>query len=68
MNDLPILDDTRCTGCADCVAICPPACLAMAGALPWLPRPADCVECTLCVHVCPADAVTMASTSATPIR
>jgi NAD-dependent dihydropyrimidine dehydrogenase PreA subunit len=59
MNELPILDDTRCTGCGDCVAVCPAQCLAMDGAIPWLPRPGDCVACVLCVLVCPVDALAM---------
>jgi NAD-dependent dihydropyrimidine dehydrogenase PreA subunit len=57
MAELPELDATRCTGCGDCVAVCPTDCLALAGPLPWLPRPADCVRCGLCVLVCPADAL-----------
>jgi len=62
MSELPVLDETRCVGCGDCVAVCPADCLAMAGPLPWLPRPADCVECTACVLVCPVDALRMSST------
>jgi formate hydrogenlyase subunit 6/NADH:ubiquinone oxidoreductase subunit I len=61
MNDLPVLDVTRCTGCGDCVAVCPTECLAMAASLPWLPRPADCVSCALCALVCPTEAVAIAS-------
>jgi NAD-dependent dihydropyrimidine dehydrogenase PreA subunit len=57
MRELPVLDETRCTGCGDCVAVCPTICLAIAGAIPWLIRPADCVSCSACVAVCPTDAV-----------
>jgi NAD-dependent dihydropyrimidine dehydrogenase PreA subunit len=57
MRDLPLLDETRCTGCGDCVAVCPTNCLAMAGAIPWLIRPADCVSCAACIAVCPAEAI-----------
>src|SRR5262249_19505025 len=56
---LPALDETRCTGCGDCVSVCPVACLAMAGPVVWLPRPADCVACALCARVCPADAIAL---------
>jgi NAD-dependent dihydropyrimidine dehydrogenase PreA subunit len=58
--DLPALDETRCTGCGDCVVICPAVCLEMSGPLPWLPRPADCVSCNLCCLVCPVDALVLA--------
>ncbi len=64
MNGLPVLDERRCTGCGDCVAVCPPACLELDGPLPWLPRPADCVYCALCVLVCPTDAVAIPSVRA----
>jgi NAD-dependent dihydropyrimidine dehydrogenase PreA subunit len=57
MNELPHLDETLCIGCADCVAVCPVACLEMAGRLPWLPRPTDCTSCALCVLVCPGKAL-----------
>lgn len=59
MAALPVLDETHCTGCADCVAVCPTDCLAMDGPVPWMPRPLDCVCCALCVQVCPTDALHM---------
>ena len=64
MLELPILDRTRCTGCGDCVAVCPTDCLEMSGPFPWLPRPGDCVSCDLCVWVCPADALRLAEAEA----
>jgi formate hydrogenlyase subunit 6/NADH:ubiquinone oxidoreductase subunit I len=57
MTELPLLDETRCTSCGDCVSACPTACLEMAGPLPWLPRPLDCISCGLCVWICPAEAL-----------
>ena len=61
MPELPVLDETRCTGCGDCTAVCPTDCLAMRGPAPWMPRPLDCVSCALCVRVCPTDALRIAS-------
>jgi NAD-dependent dihydropyrimidine dehydrogenase PreA subunit len=58
--ELPHLDATRCTGCGDCVVVCPARCLELADPLPWLPRPGDCVSCELCVLVCPVDALHLA--------
>jgi len=60
MQELPLLDETRCTGCGDCVPVCPTECLEMSGALPWLPRPGDCIQCDICVLVCPVDALRLA--------
>lgn len=58
--ELPALDDSKCTGCGACVHVCPTACLAMAGPLPWLPRPEDCISCELCVWICPVNALHLA--------
>jgi formate hydrogenlyase subunit 6/NADH:ubiquinone oxidoreductase subunit I len=58
-TELPILDETLCVGCGDCVAVCPTGCLAMEGPLPWLPRPADCISCSACAVVCPTGALVL---------
>ena len=60
VTELPVLDETLCTGCGVCPEICPTKCLAMSANAPSLPRPADCVSCGLCVEVCPAGALGMA--------
>jgi len=59
MRELPVLDSTRCTGCGECVLICPTECLELAGPRPWLPRPLDCISCTACALICPAQALEM---------
>ena len=59
MSELPVLDASRCTGCGDCVVVCPTQCLEMDGPLPWLPRPGRCVSCAACEIVCPDDAIRM---------
>jgi formate hydrogenlyase subunit 6/NADH:ubiquinone oxidoreductase subunit I len=56
-RELPALDELRCIGCGDCVAVCPTQCLAQAGPYPWLPRPADCIACRACEVVCPTEAI-----------
>lgn len=56
-RELPALDEARCTGCGDCVVVCPTQCLEMRGALPWLPRPLDCIACRACEFVCPTEAI-----------
>jgi NAD-dependent dihydropyrimidine dehydrogenase PreA subunit len=59
MIELPLLDSNRCTGCGDCVPVCPADCLEMADDRPWLPRPRHCIGCSLCVLICPVDALSM---------
>jgi formate hydrogenlyase subunit 6/NADH:ubiquinone oxidoreductase subunit I len=57
-QELPTLDETRCTRCGLCVPICPTDCLEMTEG-PWLPRPWDCVSCALCVRICPENALSL---------
>lgn len=57
---LPIVLADRCTGCGDCVQVCPTRCLERGAMVPWLPRPADCIVCGLCSSICPAEAVRLA--------
>jgi NAD-dependent dihydropyrimidine dehydrogenase PreA subunit len=58
-RELPVVDETLCTGCGWCVEVCPTDCLALGKHLPWMPRPLDCVSCELCVLICPANALRM---------
>ena len=58
-REVPVLDETACTGCGLCCVLCPTDCLAMAGTMPWLPRPLACIGCAVCALVCPAAALEM---------
>jgi MinD superfamily P-loop ATPase len=57
VRELPVLNESLCPGCGDCMPVCPADCLAMAGAIPWLIRPAACVSCSACVAICPTQAI-----------
>ncbi len=61
MIELPLLDETRCRRCADCIAVCPTKCLSMRSDGPFLIRPTECVSCGLCVLVCPSAALSLAA-------
>jgi MinD superfamily P-loop ATPase len=58
-QEVPVLNETLCTGCGLCCALCPTDCLAMAGTVPWMPRPVACIGCAVCALVCPAAALAM---------
>lgn len=59
MNQLPVVAAAKCTGCGECIEICPTVCLEMRGRTPWLPRPRDCVSCAACELICPTDAIVL---------
>jgi MinD superfamily P-loop ATPase len=54
---LPKIDQARCTGCADCVAVCHGGVLAIRASKAILLNPADCDYCTDCEAVCPVRAI-----------
>lgn len=57
--EIPRLDENRCTGCGDCIAICPANCLELRGRIAWLPRPLDCISCGVCESICAEKAISM---------
>lgn len=54
---LPKIDYSRCTGCADCVAVCHGSALAILASKAILINPGDCDYCTDCEAVCPVRAI-----------
>jgi ferredoxin len=54
---LPALDAAKCTGCGDCVAVCPPGVLGFVGERPQLVRPERCDYCSRCEAVCAEEAI-----------
>ena len=53
----PHINAMLCTGCGDCVAICPTSALAMNGDVAVLAGPDDCNYCGLCEAICPVEAI-----------
>jgi Na+-translocating ferredoxin:NAD+ oxidoreductase subunit B len=73
-DNLPIIDEEKCTGCKKCVEVCPkdvlamepydsPAMLACSTHLPAkqvrAACSAGCIGCRICVRACPYDALRM---------
>jgi electron transfer flavoprotein alpha subunit len=56
---LPQIDATLCTGCGDCIVICPTEALALVGETAVLAKPAACTYCAECETICPVDAIAL---------
>ena len=57
MIALPEVDLERCTGCGDCVELCPTGAAELVDGRMLITRPEDCDYCTECEGVCPFKAV-----------
>ena len=51
------LDSERCTGCGDCIEVCPHAVFAMFDGKAGIVDRASCMECGACMKNCPAGAL-----------
>lgn len=49
-------DPLRCTGCAECTAVCPVDAVRLKGGKAVI-DPSKCVTCGKCVEVCPENAI-----------
>lgn len=55
----PHIDAAVCTGCGDCVVVCPTGALAISNGVAVLLDPDACGYCGLCEPVCPVEAVSL---------
>lgn len=64
---VPVVDHDQCSGCEDCVNICPFNCLAIKPSesaetmrgIAFLARPGKCVSCGECERICPQEAISL---------
>jgi NAD-dependent dihydropyrimidine dehydrogenase PreA subunit len=54
---LPEINEATCTGCGDCVAVCPTGALALAGGKALMAHPGLCIYDGECEPVCPVAAI-----------
>ncbi len=56
---LPTIDTNACTGCGDCVELCPTHALVQVGDKAALARPDLCTYCAECESICPVGAISL---------
>lgn len=56
---LPVIDGETCTGCGDCVAVCPTGALALQNDVAVVARPEACNYSGSCEPICPVEAITI---------
>lgn len=56
---LPLVLEGRCTGCGDCVEVCPAGALELRDNHAVLARPEDCRYCADCETICPEGAIAL---------
>ena len=54
---LPLIDRATCTGCGDCVEVCPTEALALQNDVAVLAAPEACNYCAFCEALCPVGAI-----------
>jgi ferredoxin len=55
---LPIIDLEECTGCGNCVEVCPPEALTLKEGKAYLAEDL-CEECGFCAAECPVEAISI---------
>jgi len=56
---LPQIDKQVCTGCGDCIAVCPTEALALAAGIAVVVNPEACTYSGVCESICPVDAIAL---------
>ena len=56
---LPMIVEDLCTGCGDCVAVCPTGALDLGEGKAVLVRVEDCAYCGDCESLCPQGAIAL---------
>ena len=58
-NWLPKIDMATCTGCGDCVTVCPTGALGLRGGKAALVNPDACTYTAECEVICPVAAIAL---------
>jgi NAD-dependent dihydropyrimidine dehydrogenase PreA subunit len=53
----PVIDQEKCTGCGNCMEICPSEVYQMEKDKSNPAHPEECIECWACVTQCPAESI-----------
>lgn len=54
---MPRIDQSKCTGCGECITVCPTGTLGWQNDKAALLHPELCTYCTVCEDVCPVNAI-----------
>ena len=58
-NNYPEIDIETCTGCGECVEVCPTEVFEIQDGKSVIVQPEECIECGACVDACPEECITL---------